>query len=317
MKVLQIPFSHAHRLWSVSILKFENNLYFIGVLSIYFCNLTLLDSDIFKYMIKYLNNAFSLDYMGTEKRTYISSGKAKDIYENSNDTLIFEFTDRVTAFDGKKKSEYHDKGKITCEIAEYWFKVLENNGIPTHYIECPTPTSMIVKKLDIVPVEDIWRNYVAGSLLRRYEAGDIVLPEGAEPKEGSPIPGGMIEFTTKFEAVDRPVNTDEIISKEWLNEEEIKYLTDLTKRINQIISQELADSDIILADFKVEYGRTSNGEIILADEVGTPDGCRFWNKDDFEKGVITSLDKDVFRKDSGDLTLTYRKLYNNLKKTNM
>ncbi|WP_406657101.1 phosphoribosylaminoimidazolesuccinocarboxamide synthase [Methanolobus sp. ZRKC2] len=255
--------------------------------------------------------------MQKDNLVYVSSGKAKDIYENSNGTLIFEFTDRVTAFDGKKKSECNEKGEITCKVAEYWFKILEKNGIPTHYIECPTSTSMIVKRLDIVPVEVIWRNYAAGSLLRRYEAGDIILPEGVEPKEGSPIPGGMIEFTTKFEAVDRPVSIDEILSNSWLSKEEVDYITDLTKRINEIMAQELATSGIILADFKVEYGRTSDGEIILADEAGTPDGCRFWMKNDFEKGIITSLDKDVFRKDTGDLTLAYRELFNKLQRTNM
>ena len=101
--------------------------------------------------------------MQKENLKYVSSGKAKDIYENSSETLVFEFTDRVTAFDGKKKSEYSEKGEITCKIAEYWFKILEKNGIPTHYIECPTSTSMIVKRLDIVPVEVIWRNYVIDS----------------------------------------------------------------------------------------------------------------------------------------------------------
>ncbi len=268
-------------------------------------------------MITYLNKRYNLGHMQKKNLKYVSSGKAKDIYENSSETLVFEFTDRVTAFDGKKKSEYGEKGEITCKIAEYWFKIMEENGIPTHYIECPTPTSMLVKRLDIVPVEVIWRNYVAGSLLRRFVAGDIELPEGAGAEEGSPIPGGMIEFTTKFEAVDRPVDTDEIISNGWLNEEEIEYIRDLTKRINEIMSQELASSGIILADFKVEYGRDSDGKIILADEVGTPDGCRFWKKDDFDKGVIVSLDKDVFRKGTGDLSVAYRELFNKIQKTNI
>lgn len=268
-------------------------------------------------MISYLNTECNLGHMQKKNLTYVSSGKAKDIYENSKETLLFEFTDRVTAFDGKKKSEYNEKGQITCKIAEYWFKILESNGISTHYIECPTSTSMIVKSLKIIPVEVIWRNYVAGSLLRRFEAGDNVIPEGVEPKEGSPIPGGMIEFTTKFEAVDRPVDKDEILANKWLSKDEIEYITDLTKRINEIISQELATSNIILADFKVEYGRNSDNKIILADEVGTPDGCRFWKKADFEKGVISSLDKDVFRKNTGDLSLAYKELFNNLQKTNM
>ena len=247
--------------------------------------------------------------------TYISSGKAKDIYETSNGNLLFEFTDRVTAFDGKKKAEYQEKGEITCRVAEYWFNILEQEGIPTHYISCPTPTSMHVKRLDIVPVEVIWRNYAAGSLLRRYDAGEVELPDGVEPKEGAPIPGGMIEFTTKFEAVDRPVDVNEIQSNGWMSEQEIGHVTKLTKRINEILSRGLDDAGIILADFKVEYGRIPDGEIILADEAGTPDGCRFWDKAEFENGVITSLDKDVFRKGTGDLSVAYGELFERIQKS--
>ncbi len=247
--------------------------------------------------------------MQKKDMVYISSGKAKDIYETSDNNLVFEFTDRVTAFDGKKKAEYQQKGEITCRLAEYWFRIMEEEGIPTHYISCPTPSSMLVRRLDIVPVEVIWRNYVAGSLLRRYEAGEVKLPEGVVPKEGAPIPGGMIEFTTKFEAVDRPVDLKEIIFNGWLNEEEIEYITNLTEKINTILSRELYNSGIILGDFKVEYGRTTNREILLADEVGTPDGCRFWDSEEFEKGVIKSLDKDVFRKGKGDLGLVYVELF--------
>ncbi|MDO9518306.1 MAG: phosphoribosylaminoimidazolesuccinocarboxamide synthase [Methanosarcinaceae archaeon] len=253
--------------------------------------------------------------MSENNMTYISSGKAKDIYETPDGNLLFEFTDRVTAFDGLKKAEYKEKGEITCRLAEYWFNVLEQEGIPTHYISCPTPTSMLVKRLDIVPVEVIWRNYAAGSLLRRYNAGEVKLPDGVEPKEGAPIPGGMIEFTTKFEAVDRPVDVKEIQFNGWLSEQEIEYVTKLTKRINEILSRKLDDTGIILADFKVEYGRIPGGEIILADEAGTPDGCRFWDKAEFENGVIKSLDKDVFRKGIGDLSAAYGELFERIQKS--
>ena len=253
--------------------------------------------------------------MAENSMVYVSSGKAKDIYETPDGNLLFEFTDRVTAFDGIKKAEYQDKGEITCRVAEYWFNILEQEGIPTHYISCPTPTSMLVKRLDIVPVEVIWRNYAAGSLLRRHKAGEVELPDGVEPKEGAPIPGGMIEFTTKFEAVDRPVDVKEIQANGWLSEQEIEYVTKLTKRINEILSRELDNAGIILADFKVEYGRISNGEIILADEAGTPDGCRFWDKAEFKNGVIKSLDKDVFRNGTGDLSAAYSELFERMQKS--
>lgn len=253
--------------------------------------------------------------MSENTMTYISSGKAKDIYETLDGNLLFEFTDRVTAFDGEKKAEYQEKGEITCRVAEYWFNILEQEGIPTHYISCPTPTSMLVKRLKIVPLEVICRNYAAGSLLRRYESGEVELPDGVEPKEGAPIPGGMIEFTTKFEAVDRPVDIKEILFNGWLGEKEIEYITKLTKRINEILGRELNNMGIILADFKIEYGKTPEGEIILADEAGTPDGCRFWDKTEFENGVIKSLDKDVFRKGTGDLTAVYGELFERIQKS--
>ena len=250
--------------------------------------------------------------MSKSNMTYLSSGKAKDIYETSDGNLFFEFTDRVSAFDGKKKAEYLEKGEITCRLAEYWFGILEAEGVHTHYIDCPTPTSMIARRLDIIPVEVIWRNYVAGSLLRRYEAGVVKLPEGVKPEEGAPIPGGMIEFTTKFEEVDRRVYEEEILSHDWMNGLEIEHVTDMTSRINTILIRELYDRGIILADFKVEYGREKNSEILLADEVGTPDGCRFWDKTEFEDGVIRSLDKDVFRKGTGDLSTVYGELFKRL-----
>nr|QNO47469.1 phosphoribosylaminoimidazole-succinocarboxamide synthase [Methanosarcinales archaeon ANME-2c ERB4] len=148
-------------------------------------------------MTTYLNLEVHYLFMSKSNMAYISSGKAKDIYETPDGNLLFEFTDRVTAFDGNKKAEYQEKGEITCRLAEYWFRILEAEGIFTHYMDCPTPTSMLVRRLDIIPAEVIRRNYAAGSLLRRYGAGEVGLPEGVEPEEGAPIPGGMTEFTTK------------------------------------------------------------------------------------------------------------------------
>lgn len=242
----------------------------------------------------------------------LASGKAKDIYETSDGNPLFEFTDQVTAFDGKKRAEYQEKGEIMYRMTEHWFRILEEDGIPTHYIDCPTPTSMIVRRPDILPVEVIRRNYVAGSLLRRCEAGEVKLPEGVKPEEGAPIPGGMIEFTTKFEEVDRPVDRGEILSNDWMNGLEIEQITDMTSRINTILIRELYGGGIILADFKVEYGRVKNSEILLADEVGTPERCRFRDKTEFEDGVIRSLDKDMFRKCTGDLSTVYGELFKRL-----
>lgn len=242
----------------------------------------------------------------------IGKGKAKDLYKTADGKLLLVFTDRVTAFDGLKKARVKSKGEINCRLSEYWFNLLTDEGIPNHFIKCPTPNTMLVQNLKIIPVEVIWRNYIAGSLWRRYLKHEVEIPEirsNATLYEGAQIPGGMIEFTTKFEEVDRLLTPDEIISNKWLTEKEIAYITELTRKINEIMSKKLLEKGIILADFKVEYGKNKYGEILLADEVGTPDGCRFWDKTKFEKGEIVSLDKDVFRKNKGDLSVTYMELY--------
>lgn len=244
----------------------------------------------------------------------IGKGKAKDIYLDDSGDIIFDFTDRVTAFDGAKKAEYPHKGKVCCSLAAYWFKILEKEGVPTHFKEKIGSNRMKVANLKILPVEVIWRNYVAGSLWRRFEKCDIKLPEGTEARDGALIPNGMLEFTTKFEAVDRPVSTEEIVNKGWMTEDELLYLGEVTRNINDMMFSRLLRKDIILADFKIEFGKTSKGKILLADEVGTPDGCRFWDRQGYIRGEFISLDKDVFRKNKGDLSAAYLEIFNRITK---
>ncbi|MCX9084065.1 MAG: phosphoribosylaminoimidazolesuccinocarboxamide synthase [Candidatus Methanoperedens sp.] len=242
----------------------------------------------------------------------IGTGKSKDIYLADNGDIIFEFTDRVTAFDGAKKAEFLHKGMVCCGLAEYWFKLIEKEGLPTHYEERIGETRMRVANLKILPVEVIWRNYVAGSLWRRFEKGEIRLPEGTDAREGALIPNGMLEFTTKFEVVDRPVSIKEILDAKWMTEKELKHLSEMTNKINDIMFSQLLRKDILLADFKVEFGKTPEGKILLADEVGTPDGCRFWDRHAYIRGEFLSLDKDVFRKNKGDLSQAYLEIYNRI-----
>jgi phosphoribosylaminoimidazole-succinocarboxamide synthase len=244
----------------------------------------------------------------------IGKGKAKDIYLDNNGDIIFEFTDRVTAFDGAKKAEYPHKGKVCCGLAAYWFKILEKEGVPTHFKEKTGSNRMRVANLKILPVEVIWRNYVAGSLWRRYERGEIRLPEDTEEREGAPIPNGMLEFTTKFEVVDRPISTEEIHNKGWMTKKELKYISEVAEKVNDIMFSRLLKKDIILADFKIEFGKTPFGEILLADEVGTPDGCRFWDRHAYIRGEFMSLDKDVFRKNKGNLSAAYLEIFRRITK---
>lgn len=124
----------------------------------------------------------------------------------------------------------------------------------------------------------------------------------------------MIEFTTKFEAVDRPVSTKEILDSGWMTEKELGYISRITEKINDIMFNHLLRKDILLADFKIEFGRTQDGKTLLADEVGTPDGCRFWDRNAFIRGKFLGLDKDVFRKNNGDLSAAYISIHNRILK---
>lgn len=238
----------------------------------------------------------------------IGKGKAKDIYETDDGEILFDYTERVTAFDGLKKGEFSRKGEVCCRLSEFWFKRLEKEGIHTAYLGCDDGHRMRQKKVEIIPVEVILRNYLTGSLWKRYIAGEAPLPPGTEEKEGAKIPGGYVEFTTKFEKVDRPVTVGEVLEKGWLNQEELDFIVNTTQKINRIMMKYLEERGILLVDFKIEYGRR-DGKILLADEVGTPDVCRFWDLEEFKKGNIVRLDKDVFRQDTGDLDETYLYIY--------
>jgi phosphoribosylaminoimidazole-succinocarboxamide synthase len=231
------------------------------------------------------------------------AGKSKDVIRKDGKTF-FEFTDRITAFDGLKKDEYPDKGEVCCRLSAYWFEILEKEGIPTHFRAFVPPNVMEVEYLEIIPIEVIWRNFVAGSLLKRYEGGETP-PSGIEPRLGAKIPGGICEFTTKFEEIDRSIDEQEILDNRWLTREELDSIRESTRRVNDIMSTHLLEKGIILADFKIEFGKNLAGEILLADEVGTPDGCRFWDAGSHGKGRIESLDKDVYRYEKGSLSDAY------------
>lgn len=252
----------------------------------------------------------------------IGKGKSKDVYEDDGD-VVFEFTNRTTAFDGIKFQEFEQKGEILCTLSAYWFAKLEAAGVPTHFIRLEGKNKMRVKKVTIVPLEVIFRNRLAGSLWTRFKNGEVTLPPSTPAIEGAAIPGGFLEFTTKFEpGHDVPISKDEILRKKWSTPQELDYIEKTTRKVNEVITGELAKKDIVLVDFKVEYGRDATGKVLLADEVGTPDGCRFWIKSTFEKsfdpkkgfakGVPPEikLDKDRFRFEEGvNLTEVYRKFY--------
>jgi len=250
------------------------------------------------------------------KRELIRRGKAKDIYRRSDGCIVFVFTDRVTAFDGVKSGEYPQKGEICCRLSCFWFERLEKEGIKTHFRGCIPPNELVAEEVSIIPVEVIARNYLYGSLWRRYKRGEIDLSGflHGDGSEAEPLTSTYVEFTTKFESVDRPIAEEEIISRAWMNRDEIEYIKEETLKIGSIMSSYLTQKGLILADYKLEYGRSREegreGEIILADEVGTPDVCRFWDSEAYNsRGEVVSLDKDVFREAKGELSAVYREVY--------
>jgi len=245
-----------------------------------------------------------------ENAKFIRSGKAKDIYRRPDGDIIFLFTDRVTAFDGIKKADYQGKGEACCKLSCFWFEKLEAEGIKTHFKDCIPPNMLVAEEVSILPVEVIARNFLYGSLWKRYKKGEMdigSLRHEEEKREGMPLTKSFLEFTTKFERVDRPITEEELIENGWMDRSEIEHLKKETIRIGDIMESYLVRRGIILADFKLEYGRSKeSGDIILADEVGTPDVCRFWDKEAHEqRGEILSLDKDVFRKGKGNLSAVY------------
>ncbi len=243
-------------------------------------------------------------------REFVRSGKAKDIYRRRDGYIVFVFTDRVTAFDGKKKAVYPDKGEICCKLSCFWFEKLHENGIRTHFRGYIPPNEMVAEEVSLIPVEVIARNYLYGSLWRRYKSGEVDLSGFIRAGvEAEPLTSPFLEFTTKFEPIDRPVTEEEIISRSWMTINELNHIRDVTISVGKIMSAYIEQRGLILVDYKLEYGRNKRREILLADEVGTPDVCRFWDKDAYERGEIISMDKDVFREGKGDLREAYTEVY--------
>lgn len=232
-----------------------------------------------------------------EKREKMYEGKAKIIYATEDPSLVWvEYKDSATAFNGEKKGTIEDKGVYNAQISTEIFKYLEAVGIPTHHHELVSERELIAKKLEIIPVEVVARNKVAGSLSNR-----IGLPEGAA------LPMPILEFYYKDDALGDPmVNEYHIEALKWATQEEMDIIKDLALRINQALIKYFAEKGIDLIDFKLEFGRYQ-GKIILGDEV-SPDTCRFWDMETGEK-----LDKDRFRRDLGNVEGAYQEILKRVK----
>ena len=225
-----------------------------------------------------------------EKTRLLYEGKAKKVYATENpETVIVSYKDDATAFNGLKKGSISGKGVINNRMSNLLMAMLEKNGVPTHLVEELSERDTLVKKVQIVPLEVIVRNISAGSFAKRY---------GVE--EGIVFDEPTFEFSYKNDALGDPlINETHALALKLATKEEIARIRDLALKTNQLLKDYFSERGVILVDFKLEFGRLSDGSIVLADEIA-PDTCRFWDAKTREK-----LDKDRFRRDLGNVEDAY------------
>ena len=226
-------------------------------------------------------------------------GKAKQVYEtdNENEYVVF-YKDDATAFNGEKKAEIDSKGILNNKISTIIFEMLNKNGIKTHFIKSLSEREMLVKKVEILPLEVIIRNITAGSFCKRV---------GME--EGIVLDEPIFELSYKNDDYNDPmINEDHAVAMKLANRDELKYLKEETLKINKLLKDFFLKLNLKLVDFKIEFGKDADGNIILADEI-SPDTCRLWDVDTNEK-----LDKDRFRRNLGGLIESYTEVLSRMNK---
>ena len=237
-----------------------------------------------------------------DKKELINGGKVKSVFTTDNENqVIIEFRDDMTAGDGARKEVMNNKGAYNAIISTKIFKVLEENGIETQFIDLPEPNVMLAKKLEMIPIEVIVRNIATGSLVRKYPIDD-----------GTKLDPPIVQMDFKDDEYHDPMLNDSIIKALGIaTQEEIDILTQKALKINEILTKFFADAGIILVDYKVDYkvefGKDKDGNILLGDEI-SPDGCRLWDSETLEM-----LDKELFRKGKDDEVMdAYIEVYNRI-----
>jgi len=232
-----------------------------------------------------------------KKLALLYEGKAKKIYQtDQEDQYWVEYKDDATAFDGKKRGTIVGKGELNNRISSILFQMLAEKGIENHFIQPLSPTEQLVKKVKIVPIEVVVRNIAAGSLAKRL---------GMD--EGTPLRHPVVEFYYKDDELGDPMINDSHISVLQLaTEDQVEAMKKNGLQVNDILVDYLKARKVILVDFKLEFGITDQGKLILADEI-SPDTCRFWDADTKEK-----LDKDRFRRDLGNVEEAYKEILKRL-----
>ncbi len=229
-----------------------------------------------------------------EKLDQIYEGKAKKVYATADENLyIVSYKDDATAFNGLKKGTIVGKGIINNRMSNMMMQLLEKKGVPTHFVQELSDRDTLVKKVHIVPLEVIIRNVSAGSFAKRY---------GVE--EGIVFDEPTIEFSYKNDELGDPlINSYHALALKLATKDEIELIKTYAFKVNEVLKEYFLSLGVKLIDFKLEFGKTSDGEIVLADEI-SPDTCRFWDAKTNEK-----LDKDRFRRDLGGVEDAYREIF--------
>jgi phosphoribosylaminoimidazole-succinocarboxamide synthase len=225
-------------------------------------------------------------------------GKAKVVFATDDPEVYFvHYKDDATAFDGTKRGTIGGKGYCNAHVSDLAFRYLEQAGVSTHLIELKPPTDMLVRKVKIMPVEVVMRNIAAGSLTKR-----LGIPEGTE------LPFAILEHFYKCDELHDPLmNEDHIRAMGLATPEQMTNVNAEARRINELLKQFFGKADLILVDFKLEFGLDSQGRILLADEI-SPDTCRLWDRETKAK-----LDKDRFRRDLGGVEEAYQEVLRRLR----
>ncbi len=235
-----------------------------------------------------------------EKLGKLYEGKAKKLYAtNDPDVLWVEYMNQATAGNGAKKAQIQGKGELNNRITTLIFKLLAKRGIPSHFIKQISDNEQLVRKMTMFPLEIIMRNVAAGSFSKRYGV-----------KEGSALKQPILEFCYKSDELGDPfINDDDLLALGLATREQLEVISAKTREINRALIDIFKSIDVNLIDFKIEMGMTSDGTILLADEI-TPDTCRLWNAT--ADGSIEHLDKDLFRRDLGNIIPAYEDICSRL-----
>ena len=228
-----------------------------------------------------------------EKKEQLYEGKPKKVFATDDPNLVIvDYKDDATAFNGLKKGSIAGKGVINNVMSNHMFQLLEKQGVPTHFVEQLSERETLVKKVSIVPLEVIIRNISAGSFAKRF---------GVE--EGIVFDEPTIEFSYKNDDLGDPLmNAYHAVALKAATREEIETIKSMAFKVNEVMKQYFDSLNVILVDFKLEFGKTADGKIVLADEI-SPDTCRLWDKTTKEK-----LDKDRFRRDLGGVEEAYQEI---------